>query len=136
MAIAGTGFATQYVMPYSIVPDVVEYDYAENGVRREGVFYGLWTFLSKIGQAVGLGINGLVLTVFGYREAVNGVVSTQPDSALIGIRLISGPVPALFFIAGVLILRHYPITNAVYQQIHEKIRRREEQISRAVPDQF
>jgi glycoside/pentoside/hexuronide:cation symporter, GPH family len=36
MAIAGFGFATQYVMPYAIVPDVVEYDYAENGIRREG----------------------------------------------------------------------------------------------------
>ncbi|MFP4152080.1 MAG: MFS transporter [Alkalispirochaeta sp.] len=125
MLIAGTGFATQYVMPFSIVPDVVEYDYAETGYRREGVFYGLWTFLSKIGQAVGIAINGIVLSLFGYREAVAGVAATQPDSALIGIRLISGPIPAFFFIMGVLILRHYPITNQYYQEIQEKIRRRE-----------
>lgn len=124
MAIAGIGFATQYVMPFSIVPDVVEYDYAETGVRREGVFYGMWTFMSKIGQAVAIGLNGLILSLFGYREAVDGVMVAQPESALIGIRLIAGPVPALFFIAGVLILRHYPITTEVYHQIQERIQRR------------
>ncbi|MFA7566157.1 MAG: MFS transporter [Alkalispirochaeta sp.] len=126
MAVAGTGFATQYVMPFAIVPDVVEYDYAQNGVRREGVFYGMWTFLSKIGQAAGLALNGIVLSVFGYREAVAGVAAQQPESALIGIRLISGPIPALFFILGILVLRKYPITNEYYREIQEKIRRMEE----------
>jgi glycoside/pentoside/hexuronide:cation symporter, GPH family len=121
MAVAGTGFATQYVMPFAIIPDVVEYDYSVNGVRREGVFYGMWTFLSKIGQAVGLALNGLILSLFGYREAIGGVISQQPDSALVGIRIISGPLPALFFIAGILVLRHYPITNEYYRQIQEKI---------------
>lgn len=127
MFVAGTGFATQYVMPFSIVPDVVEYDYAEHGVRREGVFYGMWTFLSKIGQAIGLAINGIVLSIFGYVESTGGIAAAQPDSAMIGIRLISGPIPALFFIAGVLVLRHYPITNEFYHEIQEKIRRREAQ---------
>ena len=52
MFFAGLGFSTHYVMPWSIVPDAVEYDYALSGVRREGVYYGLWTFVIKIGQAV------------------------------------------------------------------------------------
>lgn len=125
MAIAGTGFATQYVMPYSIIPDIVEYDYAEHGVRREGVFYGLWTFMSKIGQALGITINGWILTMFGYRESIAGVAVEQPDSALIGIRLISGPIPAFFFIMGVVVLSFYPISGAVYERIQETIRRRE-----------
>ncbi len=125
MAIAGIGFATQYVMPFSIIPDVVEYDYAENGVRREGVFYGQWTFMSKIGQALGIAINGWILAFFGYREAQAGVVMEQSESALLGIRLIAGPVPAFFFIAGVIVLHFYPITNEYYQRIQEKIARRE-----------
>ena len=36
-------------------------------------------------------------------------------------RLISGPVPALFFIAGVIVLHFYPITNEYYRVIQEKI---------------
>ncbi len=125
MAVAGVGFATQYVMPYSIIPDIVEYDYAENGVRREGVFYGLWTFMSKIGQAIGISLNGLVLSLFGYRETVADVVVAQPRSALIGIRLIAGPIPAFFFVIGVVVLSFYPISRSVYRQIQEKISRRE-----------
>lgn len=132
MAVAGVGFATQYVMPFAILPDVVEYDFAENGVRREGVYYGLWTFMSKIGQAVGIGLNGLILQIFGYRETVADVVVEQSQSALFGIRLISGPVPAMFFIAGVLILRHYPITTEVYAGIQERVRRRR---AATAPDQ-
>ncbi|TVR68618.1 MAG: MFS transporter [Spirochaetaceae bacterium] len=124
MAIAGTGFATQYVMPFSIIPDVVEYDYAETGVRREGVFYGQWTFMSKLGQAFGIAINGLVLSLFGYQEARAGMVVEQSESALLGIRLIAGPIPAAFFIAGVIILRYYPITNEYYRKIQEKIAQR------------
>jgi glycoside/pentoside/hexuronide:cation symporter, GPH family len=124
MAIGGIGFATQYVMPFSILPDVVEYDYAETGVRREGVFYGQWTFMSKIGQALGIAINGWILSAFGYRESVAGIFAEQSESALLGIRLIAGPVPALFFICGVVVLRFYPITNAYYSEILEKIARR------------
>ena len=35
---AGIGFATQCVMPYSTVPDIVEYDEVKNEVRRKSFF--------------------------------------------------------------------------------------------------
>ena len=128
MFFAGLGFATHYVMPWSIVPDVVEYDYAERGVRREGVFYGMWTFSSKIGQAVGIGLSGWMLSLFGYQESIGGVpAATQSESAMFGIRLLTGPVPAVFFVAGVIVLSFFPITNRVYQQIIEKVHQREQE---------
>jgi GPH family glycoside/pentoside/hexuronide:cation symporter len=128
MFFAGLGFATHYVMPWAIVPDVVEYDYAERGVRREGVFYGMWTFSSKIGQAVGIGLSGWMLSLFGYQESVGGVpAATQSESAMLGIRLLTGPVPAFFFIAGVIVLSFFPITNRVYQQIMERVHQREQE---------
>jgi GPH family glycoside/pentoside/hexuronide:cation symporter len=122
MFVAGLGFATHYVMPWSIVPDVVEYDYAERGVRREGVFYGMWTFSSKIGQALGIGLSGWLLSIFGYQESIAGVpAETQSETAMFGIRLLTGPVPALFFIAGVIVLSFFPITNRKYQEIMERV---------------
>jgi glycoside/pentoside/hexuronide:cation symporter, GPH family len=116
MAIAGIGFATQYVMPYSIIPDVVEYDYAENGIRREGVFYGLWTLTSKIGQAFAIALSGWTLSVFGYIPDV-----AQTELSLLGIRLLCGPIPVLFFITGIVVLTFYPISREKYQEILEKI---------------
>ena len=66
MAIAGVGFSTNYVMPFAIIPDTVELDYAEHGIRREGVFYGLWNFINQLGVAFALALNGWVLGWFGY----------------------------------------------------------------------
>lgn len=118
MALGGTGFAAHYVMPFAMIPDVVEYDVARNGKRREGVFYGLWTFVAKIGQALGLGLNGLLLTLAGYQEGA----TEQSDAAVLVIRLLVGPIPALFFLAGIIVLIGYPIT----QEVYEALLRREE----------
>jgi GPH family glycoside/pentoside/hexuronide:cation symporter len=121
MAVAGFGFSTHYVMPHSILPDAVECDYAESGVRREGVFYSLFTFGSKVGQAVALGLNGWILSIVGY-------VAEQPQSELsiLGIRLLCGPVPVLFWVAGIIVLSFYPVTKEYYDTILAKIKVREE----------
>ncbi|NOY07931.1 MAG: MFS transporter [Spirochaetes bacterium] len=108
----GIGFATQYVMPYAIIPDVVEYDAVKSGVRREGIFYGLWTFVSKFGQAFAIALNGWVLSIFGYIPNVD-----QSKLSILGIKLLCGPVPALFFISGVIILSFYPITKTYYDNM-------------------
>jgi glycoside/pentoside/hexuronide:cation symporter, GPH family len=111
MAVAGLGFATNYVMPFAIVPDTVELDYAENGVRREGAFYGLWNFMNKVGVALANLINGLILSAFGYVANAE-----QTDRARLGIQLLVGPVPAVFFVAGVVALSFYPISRKFYEE--------------------
>jgi glycoside/pentoside/hexuronide:cation symporter, GPH family len=120
MGFAGFGSATQYVLPHAILPDVIEYDYAENGVRREGVFYGLWTFSSKIGQAAAIAISGWILTLFNYVPN-----SSQTVEAQFGIKLLLGPIPVVMFILGVLILSSYPIDEKYYSDIMKKIKSRE-----------
>ncbi len=121
MVIGGVGLSTNYVMPFSIIPDVVEYDYAETGRRREGVYYGLWTFASKVGQALALGASGWMLAAFGY-------VADRPQSASakLGIGLLVGPIPALLFAAGVVVLSFYPINQRFYEGILEKVRARQD----------
>ena len=125
-AVAGIGYATNYVMPWSLVPDVVEYDFAMNGKRREGIFYGMWTFFSKLGSAFGAGLAGWVLGAMSFIEP--GRVEfepVQPASAILGIRLLTGPIPALFFIGGIIALTFYPITKEVYAELMKKIEARE-----------
>ncbi len=112
MAVAGIGMSTNYVMPYALIPDVVELDYAENGVRREGAFYGLWNFAFQIGQGFALFLNGWILAAFGY--AAN---TAQTDVSKLGIRLLVGPAAAVFFIAGVVVLSFYPISRKYYDTV-------------------
>jgi len=120
MFFAGTGMGFTYAMPYAMVPDAIEYDYLETGERTEGAFYGIWTFCFKIGQALALGITGLVLSMSGY---VAG--AAQADSALFGIRLLLGPIPAVIFGLAIFTLWHYPINEERYNAILEKIKQME-----------
>ena len=117
MAGAGIGLSTHYVMPHSILPDVVEYDAIKSGIRREGAFSSLWTFSSKIGQALALALTGLILDLFGY----------VPDAALepatlTGIRLLCGPIPVVFYVIGIIVLAFYPISREYYRKMIDQQR--------------
>jgi GPH family glycoside/pentoside/hexuronide:cation symporter len=112
MVIAGIGFSTNYVMPLAIIPDAAELDYAENGLRREGAFYGLWNFVLQLGQAFANALIGWILAGFGYIANVE-----QTASAKLGIRLLVGPVAAVFVVAGVVVLSFYPITRKYYDTV-------------------
>lgn len=116
MFLTGIGFATQYVMPYSIIPDIIEYDYSINKVRREGVFYGMWTFSSKVGQAFALFLSGWILSIFGYIPEVE-----QTALSKLGITLLIGIFPAILFLIGISILFYYPIDKKFYNKIIKDI---------------
>ena len=105
---------------HAIIPDVVEKDYADNGARREGVFYSLWTFGSKLGQALALGLSGLVLQLAGYNP--EAVADAGVRNA---IRLLCGPLALVFIVAGNLVLRHYPLDREAYGQVRLRIEDRE-----------
>jgi len=95
-----------------MIPDVVELDELETGQRREGVFYGFFVFVQKLGLAVGLGVSGLVLQVTGYQNATSAIPNpAQPASALLALRVLIGPGSAacllLSFRRGIS-LSHHP----------------------------
>ena len=121
MAVAGIGYSTNYVMPYAIIPDAVELDYAEHGVRREGAFYGLFNFANQIGVAFALALNGWVLQGFGYMPNV-----AQSAHSQLGIRLLVGPIAVVFVVIGIVVLSFYPITRKYYdERILPKVRERD-----------
>jgi GPH family glycoside/pentoside/hexuronide:cation symporter len=120
MVLAGIGFGGIYSTPWAMVPDTVEYDFLETGERREGAYYGVWTFMTKIGQALAVGISGLMLELTGYVPEVS-----QEPLALLGIRLVAGPIPAAIFVLAALALIRYPLDEESYNQIMEAIRKRE-----------
>ena len=112
LLVAGFGLSSNYVMPWSILPDVIDADELEHGVRREGIFYGLWTFWMKLGLGVAGLLSGLVLTATGYAAG-----AVQTETAQLGIRLLIGPIPAAFFLIGIAVMARYPITKERHAEI-------------------
>ena len=123
--LAGCGVSTAYLIPWSMIPDVIELDELQTGQRREGVFYAFMVLLQKIGLAAGLFLVGVVLEISGFMETVPGQPTpTQPPSALLAIRLAIGPLPTLVLIGGLVLAYFYPITREVHAEILLKLRER------------
>lgn len=122
MFFAGMGFSTHYVMPWAIIPDTIEYDYLKRGIRQEGVYFGLWTFMIKLGQAFALLFSGLILSAFAYNKPINpNDIVAQTPTAILGIRLLIGPFTVFFLIIANVILYFYPINKKKYEEIRAKI---------------
>lgn len=123
--LAGFGVSVAYLIPWSMIPDVVDLDELNTGQRREGIFYGFMVLLQKFGLAASLFIVGLALEWAGFIERVPGdPIPVQPESALFAIRLAIGPLPTIVLIAGIILAYFYPISKEVHNEILLKLHER------------
>lgn len=126
-ALAGMGVSVAYLIPWSLVPDVIDLDELNTGQRREGVYYGFMVLLQKIGLAAGLFIVGQGLQWAGFIESTPGEpLPVQPESALLAIRLTVAPLPAFFLLASLVLAYFYPISRAAHTEILLKLAQRKE----------
>jgi len=126
--LAGFGVSTAYLIPWSMIPDVVDLDELNTGKRREGIFYSFMVFLQKLGLAGGLFLVGQALEIAGFLERVPGqALPQQPDSAIFAIRFAIAPIPAIVLICGIILTYFYPITEAVHGEILLKLNERKTQ---------
>lgn len=122
---AGCGVSTAYLIPWSMIPDVIELDELQTGQRREGIFYGFMVLLQKVGLAFGLFLVGQALQISGFIASIPGQPEpTQPTSALNAIRWLIGPVPTMVLIIGLILAYFYPITREVHAEILLKLNER------------
>lgn len=126
---AGFGVSTAYLVPWSMIPDVIELDELQTGQRREGIFYGFMVLLQKFGLAFGLFLVGNALQASGFKEAVAGqtALPIQPDSALLAIRIAVGPIPTICLIFGLVLTYFYPITREMHAEMLLKLKERRQQ---------
>jgi len=89
------------------------------GERREGIYYGLWAFLSKFTGALGVAVCGWALQLYGYVPNV-----AQTEHALFGIRLFFAVVPAVVLIISLPFLIWYPITRKSHAALLQKLEAR------------
>ncbi|MGB0560818.1 MAG: MFS transporter [Spirulinaceae cyanobacterium] len=118
----GLGVSVAYLIPWSMVPDVIELDELETGERREGVFYGFMVLLQKVGLALALFLVGQSLELAGFIRQLPGTpIPEQPESALLAIRIVMSVFPAVVLIGGLGLAYFYPITKDYHEEIRAKL---------------
>lgn len=111
-AIGGVGYAAADMIPWSMLGEVVDEDELESSERREGIYFGLFTFLRKLGGALGVAAAFAVLDWAGYRGG-------QPvEEAPVGwIRAFTAFIPGVFGLLAGLVALRYPLSRARHAEI-------------------
>lgn len=115
--LAGIGISAVQVLPWAMIPDAVEWDELNTGERHEGMFYSLVTLFRKIAVSVVVPLALLVLQATGYVS--NAAV--QPASAINGIRILMGPVPAVLLMVGIGFAFYYPLNRQNFAKIRSDL---------------
>ncbi len=119
-ALAGVGVAAAHVLPWAIFPDAIEWDEWRTGKRHEGIFYSLATLSQKIASSIAIPLALLLLQVTGYRPNA----AAQGPEAVLAIRVLTGPVPAVLLAGGILLAAFYPLSRRAYEAICRELEER------------
>lgn len=118
--LAGIGFSSFQLFPFSMLPDTIEYDQMQSGLRREGVFSGMWSAGQKIAYSVGPPIVGFALAISGF--VMEG---SQPESLNVGVRAIFCLFPAAMILLSFLPFRKYNLTKEEFERVKAQISRKD-----------
>ena len=118
--LAGIGFSSFQLFPFSMLPDTIEYDQMQSGLRREGVFSGMWSAGQKIAYAVSPAIVGFALSLSGFvKEGV------QPESLNVGVRAVFCLFPAAMILLSFLPFRKYNLTEEEFERVKAQISKKD-----------
>lgn len=117
MFLLGIGFSSFQLFPFSMLPDTIEFDEMQSGMRREGIFSGVWASGQKTAYAVGPSIVGFTLSLSGF--AADGL---QPETVVTGIRIVFCVVTALLMVLSLIPFFKYDLTETRFAEIKETIR--------------
>jgi len=115
VCISGIGYGATLFLPSSMQADVIEYDFAISGERREGLLSGGWLIASKLSGALGAGIALPLVDLFGYKPGV------EQSNEVVGIiKILYAGVPCLCYAIAIGVALRYPLTYAQYKKIVKK----------------
>ena len=118
--LAGIGVSAAHILPWSILPDAIEWGEWKTGERHEGMFYSLITLAAKVASSIAIPLALLVLDASGYISSS----AIQPASAITGIRIVTGPIPAVLLCLGILFAILYPLGRDNYSDIAKELEAR------------
>ncbi|CAK6960983.1 sodium-dependent lysophosphatidylcholine symporter 1-B [Scomber scombrus] len=104
---AGVGVAAAFLLPWSMLPDVVDDFQVLNpgSIGHEALFYSFYVFFTKFASGVSLGISTLSLDFAGYISRG----CTQPEAVHVTLKVLVSAAPIVLIIIGLIILYTYPI---------------------------
>lgn len=103
--------------------DIVDEDELRTGSRREGMYFGVNGMMIRLGISLQAITMGMVFNWSGY----DANLAIQPDSAILGLRLLSGLIPAIGIGLALLSLHFYPLFGSRLQEVKRMVEERHQE---------
>jgi GPH family glycoside/pentoside/hexuronide:cation symporter len=117
--ILGVGFAGNVLFAMSMLTDAMELDSHRTGVRREGMYTALYSFVEKAAGALGPSMVGAALSMAGF--SANAKVNAANYVAVRHAALLGAAyVPATFAALSVIILLFYKLDQTSLNQARQQ----------------
>ncbi|KAJ8370759.1 hypothetical protein SKAU_G00107870 [Synaphobranchus kaupii] len=119
-ALAGSSLASLYLLPWSMLPDVVDDFKVKNPTSKdlEPIFYSCYVFFNKFGGGISIGISTMALHFAGYKPGA----CSHNSTVITTLRVLFAPVPIALLLVGMVLFCFYPINETRRQQIQRELR--------------
>ena len=116
----GIAFAGNVIFAMSMLTDAMELDYHRSGLRREGMYSALYSFVEKLASALGPLMLGIALSAAGFdpKTPPSEVTESVRQAVLLSIAYIPAGMAAL----AMLILAFYRLDEAALRKLRESSR--------------
>lgn len=112
-------FGIAITLLFTMYTDCVEYGEWKTGNNSAGLTVSASMFSLKLGSAVGGALPGFILASFGFSANQN-----QTPESIEGIRYMFNILPAVFFLAGAILILFYKINSEQLTQIESDLTER------------
>ncbi len=99
----------------SMLSDVIDEHELHSGKREEGLFFAARSFATKASYGLGSFFAGIGLDIIRFPQGASA--ETVPESAVLSLAIMSGPVMFLLFAATVAVSSRYPLTAERHREI-------------------
>ncbi|KRD21804.1 symporter [Acidovorax sp. Root267] len=112
LVVVGIGMGSHWIVPFAMVPDTIDHGHMQTGERKTGMYYGLYGLMDKLARTLATVLVAGMLDLTGYVPNV-----AQSATALQGITLMTGILPAVCLVLAIPLLVAYPITRSRHAEI-------------------
>ena len=95
--------------------DVVDWDEAETGERKEGTYFAAWNFVQKSAGGVAIWVIGLMLAMTGF--VPNAI---QSEDTLLGMRVLASAVPCVLHLVALALMASFALSESVHRAARER----------------
>lgn len=121
------GIGSLFTLMMSMTADVIDLDELNTGERREGIFGAIYWWMVKFGFAIAGLLTGTIMSVVGFDPNL----ATQPDGAVLGLRLFYSGFPIIGTVIAIYVMRNYDLTEERANEISAELEKRKTNLAKA-----